>query len=559
MLTRLHIKNLAIIDELDLDLKSGFSVLTGETGAGKSILIDAIGLIAGTRADPGGVRAGQEKAEITAEFDIRDAADALGWLAENELTDSDDKTLCRIRRVVYAEGRTRAFVNGNAVNGAQLKTLGECLIEIFGQSESQTLMRNHVQREILDGQGQYDAALTATRQAAAEFTRLQTAIAQLRQRSPRDPAQVDFLRFQLQELDALQLGDGELETLETEHRQLANAGRLINEGHQAQEMLYGGENSLYDQLSQLQQLLGGLASLHSGFAESLTLVDGAQVQVREAADSLKRQLGHMDLDPERLQEAERRLSAIHELARKHRIKAGDLPGHRAALAQELQVMEGAAGDLQALEARQEMALVDYRRCASKLTAARLKAAKEFGDRATDIIRTLGMAHAQFSIAVETDSERDPRPHGDDEIRFDFSANPGQPPRALNKVASGGELSRVSLALQVVAMQNQGAGTMIFDEVDAGIGGAIAEIVGQRLRMLGDQRQVLCVTHQAQVAAQGHHHYNIRKDVQAGQTFTRVTRLSEKSRVDELARMQGGVEISSAALSHAKDLLKRVQR
>lgn len=558
MLINLQIKNLAIIDEVSLDCAAGFTTLTGETGAGKSILIDAIGLITGSRADPALVRAGQDKAEISAEFSLKSATAAAAWLAEHELQDADDPEHCLVRRVVHAEGRTRAFINGQPVNAGPLRELGERLIEIFGQSESQTLLRPEIQRELLDGYGGYAPLLAAARDSAERFGVVERQIEQLRSAGERDPAQIDYLRFQLQELEALGLGEDELEQLEADHRRQANAGRLLQDGGQAQEMLYG-EASLYDQLATVTGLLTELVPLHEGFREALDMTESAQTQVREAADSLRRLLERLELDPGRLVQLERRLADIHELSRKHRIRPVELIARTQALREELEIMEGAAGKLAELEQQRQTALKAWRQAATALSQARRKAASAFSVGVTGVVRQLGMANADFVAVVEPAGAERPRPHGDDELRFDFSANPGQPPRPLAKVASGGELSRVSLAIQVISQQQSGAATMIFDEVDAGISGGIAEIVGQKLRELGVQRQVLCVTHLAQVAAQGHQQFAIRKEVAAGQTYTRVRALADKDRIEELARMQGGVEIGSAALTHARDLLKRAAR
>ena len=555
MLKHLQIRNLAIIDELTLDFDSGFSVLTGETGAGKSILIDAIGLVIGTRADAALLRHGQEKAEISAEFSL-DSSAASEWLEVQEMLDRDDPGLCVIRRVLFAEGRTRAFINGQPVNTGQLRELGERLIEIFGQSESQTLTRAAVQRELLDDYGGHAKTLDAVRGTAGQYTALSRQIELLSRAGEKDPAQLDYLRFQLQELDALNLQDGEIERLEADHKRLANAGRLLQEGGQAQERLYGGEASLYDQLAETTSLLQALTPLEPGFGDAVALAEGAQSQLREAADAVKQLLQRLDLDPEHLAQLERRMSAVHELARKHRVKAVELPARSAALRQDLLDMEQAAGKLGELEKQRAAVLKTYRTAAAALSAERQQAAKKFSRLVAENLRGLGMPGAKFDAVVAAAAAEEPRSWGDDEIRFDFSANPGQPSRPLAKVASGGELSRLSLAIQVAALARTGAPTMIFDEVDAGIGGGVAEIVGQTLRKLGAGRQVLSVTHLAQVAAQGHHHFAIHKEVKAGQTYTRVTQVTDKERVEELARMQGGVEITGAALSHARELLKR---
>ncbi|HEX4896407.1 MAG TPA: DNA repair protein RecN [Solimonas sp.] len=559
MLKTLTIRNLAIIDSLELDFSAGFTVLTGETGAGKSILIDALGLAIGTRADAALVRAGQDKAEISASFDLARLPEAVAWLREQDLLDADEPGTLLIRRLVHAEGRTRAFVNGAGVNAGQLRELGECLIEIFGQSESQTLLRPDAQRRLLDEFGGHAKALDAVREAARAHADAEHGIERLRSAAGRDPAQLDFLRFQVRELEGLGLGVGELEQLEADHRRLAHAGRLLQEGGQAQEQLYGGEDSIYDRLGQVSGLLDGLVPLHEGFREPLELVDAAQSQLREAADAVRRQLERLDLDPGHLAELEARLSAIHDLARKHRLKPADLPEQLGRLQAQLDEVSNAASRLEQLEQEREQAAQRYRAAAATLSAERRKAGKRLGDAVTRVVRELGMPNAQFLVSLEPLGEDIPRAHGNDEVRFDFSANPGQPPRALAKVASGGELSRVSLALQVAGLQGGAAVTMIFDEVDAGISGGVAEVVGRQLRALGDKRQVLSVTHLAQVAAQGHAHFGIRKEVRAGQTYTRVRALEPAERVDEIARMQGGVEVSEAARSHARDLLQRAGR
>ncbi|MGH8447070.1 MAG: DNA repair protein RecN, partial [Solimonas sp.] len=424
MLKTLSIRNLAIIDAVDLEFAGGFTVLTGETGAGKSILIDAIGLAIGLRADAGLVRAGQEKAEISAGFELDKTSPARRWLADNELGDADDPSLLVIRRVVYAEGRTRAFVNGSPANTGQLRELGEQLIEVFGQSESQTLLRASVQRVALDGYGCSEAALNATATAAEAHDEAERALQRLRAAGSRDPAQLEFLRFQITELEALALGAGELEELEAEHRHLAHAGRLLGEGAQAQELLYGGEDSIYDRLSTAQGLLAGLLPLHEGFRDALDATDAALAQVRDAADSARRVLDKLDLDPERLAEVERRLGAVHDLARKHRLKPAELPAHLQGLRAQFDESASAAGRLDELERARDAVRKRYDEAAAKLGGERRKAARRFGEAVTAIVRTLGMPNAQFVVAVETDAEAPPRAWGADTVRFDFSANPG---------------------------------------------------------------------------------------------------------------------------------------
>ena len=553
MLRSLQIKNLAIIDELSLDWSTGFHVLTGETGAGKSILIDALGLVIGLRADATLVRAGADKAEVSAEFSIHDCADAAAWLAERELSEGDD---CTIRRVVHAEGRTRAFVNGNAVSATELRELGERLVEIFGQGESRSLLMADAQRRALDESGRYPDLLAAVASAARSVQQIDADIDALRAAQSRDPAQLEYLRFQLQELDALALTADELVELDAEHKRLANAGRLISDGDGAQQLLYGGEASIYDQLSKALSVLHGLSPLHDGFAEAESLAASAQAQVREAADSLRRLIERLDLDPERLAEVEGRLGAIHDLARKHRVRAEELIERHAELRKELGGLEDAGTALARLEALRVTALKAYNAAAASLTSARQKAALSLASSVTRRVRELGMPNAEFVVAVEPLGRDKPTTYGADFVRFDFSGNPGQPPRPLAKVASGGELSRISLALQVSLLSEEGAATMIFDEVDAGIGGVTADVVGQQLAALGARRQVLCVTHLAQVAARGTEHYGIAKSVEKGKTRTGVTRLDRASRVAELSRMLGGDGSGGSTVTLAEELLDR---
>lgn len=557
MLQRLHIRNFAIIDELELRLEAGFTALTGETGAGKSILIDAIGLLLGDRADTSMVRASAERADIQAEWDVQHCPDASAWLREMELLDPDDPSHCLIRRVISSEGRTRAFINGSAVQLTALRELGETLIEIHGQHEHQRLVRPDVQRELLDAFLADEAPLLAVREQAGQFRRLEQSLKQARDAGARDPAELEFLRYQIEELDALGLKPGELDQIDEEHRQLANAGQLIQEGGACLEALAEADGAIIDQVGRLEQQLTQLGRLHGGFAEVSELLNGAGIQLQEAAAQLRRMVERLDLDPERLAELEDKLTAIQDLSRKHHVRSSELLQRRDELAEQLQSSESAASALSSLEAERGRMLTEYRRSAERLSAARRKAATQFAEAASAITRELGMSQATLEVAVEAQPDRPPRSHGQDDIRLDFSANPGQPPRPLAKIASGGELSRISLAIQVAATGSRQVPVMIFDEVDSGVGGGVAQMVGERLRQLAEQRQILCVTHLPQVAAQGHHQMRISKQVDSGQTRTQVEALDEAQREQELARMLGGVEITERSRAHAREMLEQV--
>jgi DNA repair protein RecN (Recombination protein N) len=446
------------------------------------------------------------------------------------------------------------------VNTAPLRELGESLVSIYGQNESQTLVRAEVQRQLLDDFGGYSEHLSAVQTAARAVQAADTAITQALAQASRSPADIEFLRHQVAELQGLQLAVGEAEALEAQHRRLANAGRLMADGARAGDLLSGSEGSADDVLSEALQVVAGLANTDASFAEALELLASAQVQLREAASQVQRQLDRLDLDPASLQELERRLSSLHDLARKHRVRLAELPEHAERLAQELADLEQAGSSLERLQAEREQTFARYRKAAAALSDARKNAAAKFAAAITQEARQLGMANAQLLVQVEDAGLERVRSHGADEVRLDFSVNPGQAPRALAKVASGGELSRISLAIQVALLSSAsaaaGAPTMVFDEVDAGIGGSVAEIVGQKLRALGASRQVFCVTHLAPVAAQGQAHLGIGKRVVAGSTSTLVTPLSKQARVQEIARMVGGVEITPATEGLAKDLLTR---
>ncbi|MGH8452925.1 MAG: DNA repair protein RecN [Nevskiales bacterium] len=558
MLTQLDIRNFAIIDDLSLELGAGLSALTGETGAGKSILLDALGLLLGDRAESDSIRASADKAEISASFQLEDAADARGWLRERELEDGDNPDVCLIRRVVTRDGRGRAFINGSPASTRDLRELGECLVDIHGQHEHQSLTKRDTQRDLLDGHGGHDELCAKVAGLAREWQRLDSRIAEIEQKSSDGGMRVDFIRFQVQELEALNLRPGELEQIDVEHKRLSNAGRLIEQGQQALQLLYEGESgAAYDLLSQTRHPLVELAGLDPRYGEAAELIASAQIQVQEAADTLRRTLDGLELDPKRLQLLEQRLSDIHNLARKHRITPAELPAHLESLRAELALLEGASAEIGKLSQQRDETAKAWREQAQALSQVRKKSARKLSGAITGIMRTLGMPQGEFRVALSAiNDDSTPRVQGLDQIEFLVSANPGQEPRPLAKVASGGELSRISLAVQVIAANAARVPTLVFDEVDAGIGGGVAEIVGRQLRTLGTQRQVLCVTHLPQVAAQARQQLQVRKEIKSGQTYTRIRPLDDRDRVEELARMLGGVDITAQTRAHAKDMLER---
>lgn len=556
MLAEITIRNFAIIDRLAVEFARGMTVLSGETGAGKSILVDALNLILGDRAAADAVRDGAERADISARFMLDDAPTARQWLNEHELDDSE----CIIRRVIAREGRSRCWVNGTPVPARELRALGECLVDIHGQHAHQSLLKRDAQRTLLDEYGEHTSALDDVASAAGCLRETRAAIERIEQVDASGDMRIDLLRYQVNELAALDLGEGELDALEAEHKRLASAERLIADGQHAMAALFDAEDgSAMDQLGVAERLLSELAAIDNGFSEIAELVTSARIQTQEAADGLRHHVDRLEIDPERFRQVEQRLASIHDLARKHHCLPSELPALSARLDQELADLEGAGQRLDTLR-RDEVRLRErYAEYAAVLSAQRQKAAKQLGTAITAVIQTLGMPQGQFSVRVTPDAHDRANPTGTDTIEFLITANPGQAERPLERVASGGELSRISLAVEVVAASRTRVPTLVFDEVDTGIGGGVAEIVGRQLRALGAAGQALCVTHLPQVAALAEHHLHVAKHVDGGQTATRICPLDAEDRVEEIARMLGGVELTIQTRAHAADMIARAEK
>src|SRR5680860_1422946 len=556
MLARIHIRDFAIIDELELEFGPGMSVLTGETGAGKSILIDALGLVLGDRADAGTVRTGAERAEITLALDIEQRGTARAWLNEHDFEEDGE---CLLRRVVSRDGRSRAYINGSPAALQLLRQFGEMLVDIHGQHEHQSLLRNAVQRELLDAHAANSARLRRLTEIYHELRGLREKVSgfaeQVREREDR----MDLLRFQSLDLTQLALAEGEFETLGEEHRRLAHAGQLRDVTSQAYLALYESDEGTVDgRLGHVIADLESLRKLDGAVAEPLDLLTTAQAQLRVAASLLRRYTDQLELDPQRLTWVEARIADIHNLARKHRLAPAEIPARQRELEAELATLESPEYDLERLNQRLQSLAEDYGLAARAVHSARTSAAENLGRAVSAAMQDLGLAGGRFEISVDFDDTRDIAPSGLDRIEFLVSANPGQPLRPLAKVASGGELSRISLAIQIVAANDLSIPTLIFDEVDSGIGGAVAEVVGRQLRSLSGQRQVLCVTHLPQVAAQTHHHYQVSKETRGRRTQTRVALLDNLQKVDEIARMLGGLEMTAKTRAHAQEMIGRAQ-
>ena len=555
MLTYLQIRDFAIIDAIELEVHPGLTVLTGETGAGKSILVDALQLLAGGRAGSEVVRHGAERAEITGTFDLSKTPRELKrWLEEQSIAAGEGDELS-IRRVVSSDGRSRAYMNGQAVAIQALREAGNILIDIHGQHEFQSLTRAAAQRDLLDGYGRLEQATGQVGITHRVWLGLLNSTLELEGKARDRDAKLELLRYQVSELNALQLKDGEFESLVDERARLANRGKLADATQTALSLLYEGEEgSAHAGVSRALQSLQTVGSVDPRLAAVVPMVEEAVIQIREAARELAHYRDGLELDTSRQGQVESRLAAIEELARKNRAKPGELIARAAELNAELASIERADTDLAALRKDLASALEEFRTLANQLSAKRTTAGRALSKDISTRMQSLGMAGGRFQVEVTQDGTQEPTQHGVDQIEFRVTANPGQPLRPLSKVASGGELSRLSLAVQVSVAARE-TRCMVFDEVDSGIGGAIAEIVGRELRSLGERGQVLCVTHLPQVASQGHHHLRVAKATDGRTTRTSLTHLTPADRVEEIARMLGGVEVTGKAREHAKEMLR----
>ncbi len=551
MLKRLSIKDFAVVSATELEFGRGLTVVSGETGAGKSLIVDALGFLSGLRADSGVVRHGAQRAELDAEFDLADSAAALKWLREQEF---DDGQACQLRRTLRADGGSRAWINGRPATLSQLGALAALLVEIHGQHEHQALLSRGSQLALLDAFGRHEAELATVAGAARAWSSL------LHERGRLNAAgdvsdRIDFLTHQHAELEREELEPEAIEELVAGHRRQAHATDLVGACDAALERLGGDADALPAVVQQLRGLLARMQAHEPRLAEVDSMLEGAAIQLDEAAVLLDRVRADLDIDPDRLQEQEHRLSRLHELSRKHRVPPEDLAAQRDALAAELETLVGSAKRLSGLEGEIDAAAAAWRTAAARLGKARAKAAAALGKATTALIAELGMGGGRFEIALEPTAADAPDAQGAERAEFLVTANAGQPPRPLRKVASGGELSRISLAIEVAALGMDAVQTMVFDEVDSGIGGGVAGIVGRKLRDLGSKRQVLCVTHLPQVAAQGHAHYRVSKAESAGMTQSSVRLLDDAGRQEELARMLGGIEVSREARAAARRLLR----
>lgn len=552
MLSRLHIRNLAVLDEVETELRAGFNALTGETGAGKSMLVDALALALGSRADSGAVRSGAEKAEVTAVFDLDAAHDVRAWLCARDLDGEDE---CQLRRVITAEGRSRGYINGQPVPLEQLRELGSRLVEICGQHAHQSLLARAAQRDVLDAHGRHGQLVAEVADAWARWQALETEHRTLLEAQADRLARRELLAYQIGELRALALQPGEIEALEQEQVVLANAGRIRAGVGQALDRIYDAdEGSAHALLGSAAREITALAHLDPALAQPAAALAQVLVQVADTANELRHRLDALEHDPGRQDAVESRLAAAQELARRQRSTPEALWQRLAAAESELGTIDASderLGQIAAEAARQADVFAE---ASGRLHRARCQAADSLATAVTANLRELGMPGATFRIHVEALAPGQAGPSGTDLVEFQVTTGAGQPPGPMARIASGGELSRLSLAIQAVAMAAHGAPTLVFDEVDAGIGGGVAEIVGQSLRRLSTGRQVLCVTHLAQVASQADHHFAVSKVSGTRSTRTGIRELTGNDRVEEIARMLGGVTLTERTRAHAREML-----
>jgi DNA repair protein RecN (Recombination protein N) len=555
VLNHLYIRDFAIVHKLELGIESGLTVLTGETGAGKSVMIDALALALGERAESGVIRHGCERTEVAAGFDLKTGQDAAKWLQAHDLFEDGE---CLLRRVVERDKGSKAYINGRPVPVQMLRELGELLVDVHGQHEHQSLLKREAQRQVLDDYAGLSARIDTLGGIYHALRELEARRESLGREGADRTARIEFLRFQVQELEALKLTPEEIPQIEDEHKRLANGAELLQGAQAIAHTLYDDDdNAVSGRINQCIRQLEGLSEYDAKLGELITLLNEAAVQVDEAASQLHQYLDGLDIDPARLEWLEGRIAALHDLSRKHQVKAEELPAVLVHLKTELADIEDFDVNLEKLDKEIKDARDGYLKLAKEVSRERAQAAGLLGKEVTQEMQKLGMPGGRFEVTLTPLPKDELSASGLERIEYQVSANPGQPVKPLTKVASGGELSRISLALQVITARVGRVPTLIFDEVDVGIGGGVAEIVGAQLRTLADARQVLCITHLAQVAAQGHHHLQVTKETAANTTVTHIGPLAAKERVQEIARMLGGVEITRQTLDLAAEMLSRI--
>ncbi len=552
MLTHLSIQNFTLVEHLDLDLKMGMTVITGETGAGKSVLLEALGQTLGDRADATRIRQGTKRADVSATFHIASNAMALTWLKRFDL-EQNISTECILRRVITTEGRSKAYINGHPVTLSQLKGLGEMLIDIHSQHEHQSLLIKDNHRQKLDEHAGQKPLAHDVKHAFEAWHKLREHLEHHKKNDAEQSARQQLLSYQVHELEHLSLSQGELGKLEQEQHDLANAEAIAHSSQQVLNLCDDDEHGLQKTMQLALTMLNNLTNKPTALIDTEKLLKEAHIQTTEAQSELERYIDDFEVDPERLKYVEERLSSIYEIARKHRIQPQSLPDFHQALSAELASLSHSDAEIEQLETDALVLENTFREQASVLSNKRHVASKKFADEVNHHLASLAMEHAKLSINLTCKKDA-PSANGLEDIEFLITTNPGQPPLPLAKVASGGELSRISLAIQVVSAKTSAIASLVFDEVDVGIGGATGDIVGKLLKQLAETAQILCVTHLPQVASKGHQHLKVEKSVDKQAAQTALVELNKQEKIEEIARMLGGIEITSQSLAHAKQIL-----
>lgn len=551
MLTHITINNFTLVEHLDLDLAAGMTAITGETGTGKSILLDALAMTLGERADGDRVRYGSDRADITATFSLDDLPDARNWLIANDLSHADE---CLLRRVITTEGRSRSFINAQPVTLQQVRALGELLIDIHSQHAHQSLLSKNTHQRLLDEFAQHQPLVSTVKNTYQQWQQLHKKLVLLRDNADETKARYQLLRYQVEELDQLNLGEGELNALEEEQKILDNADSIIHKSLQLAECCDNEEQGLQTSLSQALRLIADITPKSQGMTTAEQLLNNALIHIDEAYAEIRHQIDNTEVNPERLQEVNDRLSACYDIARKHHIQPEELLDKHQQLTDELQSLSGSDEHLDELTEQVAAAEKTFLVHAHSLSTQRQAAAQQLTHQVNQQLATLSMANASFMVSLTSDTTL-PTANGLDQIEFLISTNSGHPHKPLGKVASGGELSRISLAIQVATAQTSHVATLVFDEVDVGIGGATADVVGRLLAQLGGRSQVLCVTHLAQVASKAHQHWQVTKNSIGNTTESTIITLTGQAKVEEIARMISGSELSKQSIAHAKEMLK----
>ena len=556
MLSRLSVRHLAVVEDISLQFKPGMTSLTGETGAGKSMLVDALGLVLGDRADSNMVRHGAERAEIEAAFEITDNHPLKQWLAEQEL---DDDEQCQLRRTISRDGRSKGFINGRQVPLSQLKQIGELTLDIHGQHAHQSLLRAETQRELLDIVADNKALLKQLRQHYRDWQQHQQQLTELQNQSAQSQARLELLQYQVGEMAEFALSDEKIQYCLQQQQQLANAAELMQSSENALQAIFDQESgAAYDLIGIALRDLEKLQDIEPRFAAIVETLNSALINLDESASSLRHYLDHSELDPAQLEQVEHELSQLHDLARKHHVDIEQLPAHFAALTAELDSLSAASESSVALE---QQVVTDKKTCLDlclEIRKRRSACLNDLSKQITASIQQLAMPAGKVEFVITPYPDGEFAEHGADQVQLKVTTNPGQPAGDLAKIASGGELARISLAIQVVTAGQRTVPTLIFDEVDVGIGGGVAEIVGQHLRLLASSQQVICVTHLPQVAAQAHQQLQVSKKLTADNTHIEIQELDRPQRIEEIARMLGGMQLTQTTRLHAEEMLDQVR-